>query len=167
MKESEELEEFVLILYWDANTSICDGYLKVGISHLRLNDFDAGIYLAFLSELDGIWLDAQQHLHNSIFIAVHDGTVFWYDGAGTLIAYVFENGIEFNTFVFGLLSQNAHHFLDWVSHVELSEVVPELIILYLREVKHILDNKVHHLSRVLLGGFTLVKLLQDLDALLE
>ena len=75
--------------------------------------------------------------------------------------------IKVYVFILGFLSQNAHDFLNGVPNVENFVIVPKLIRLDLGEVQHILYDKVHQLSWILLDYPAFIELLQNLYAFLK
>lgn len=156
-----------MILNRDANPSVDDWDLKIPILRLLfLDDFNHSLHFAFLGELQGIGLQAQQDLHNPVFIAVDERTEFdeWLSNFFSDIDVV---DAEVYILVLGFLLEDAHHFFDAVSDIEFFEVVSKFIAFNLSEVEHVLNYEVHQLSWVLLNYLAFVKFLKDWDAPFE
>ena len=92
-----------------------------------------------------------------MFVAVYERTL---DIAFTIIIQpnILKLGIEFDLFIQSFLPLNAHDFLNSLPYVENRVVLPKFIAFDLCKVKHVLDDEIHNLSRVLLHFLSVGKL---------
>ena len=100
---------------------------------LPLHNFYQSLHLALLSELEGIGLQAQKHLHNTMLVTGNYGTVTHQKGGVTFVDAL-ELNSESEILVFGFLPLNAHDLFNSVSDIKSGEVLPELTSFDLRVV---------------------------------
>jgi len=69
LNESKELEYLVLVLPWNADSSILDYHFQI-LSFLLVDNLHSNGHTAFPGELQRIRLEVEQHLHDSLLICV-------------------------------------------------------------------------------------------------
>lgn len=117
-----------------------------------MDDFNHCLDLSLLSEFKGISLKSKKNLHDPMFITIdHRGEIRIVFHKPVTDCNVFIFNVEIYIFILGLLPLDTHDLLNRLSDVENLVIVSKLITLDLSEVKHVLDDEIHELSRVLLN----------------
>lgn len=114
-------------------------------------------------------MQTQQDLHDSMFIAIDHWReiIAFADRLTIILSNIDEIYFEIQILIFGLLSLNAHYFLNGFPDIKKFKIVSEFITLDLSEVEHVLYNKIHQGSRILLDFFAFIKFFQNLNTLFK
>ena len=164
LHKSEKLEKLLLIflgntdscvLHWDFNE------LFVQFVENDLNSYDNG---SLLGELEGVRLEAKEHLHDSLLVRVD----YWAVRAEIprlVLSNIDKLCIEVNCLLLCLLSLNAHYFVYTLPDVKALEILSELIGFDLGIIEEILHHETHNVSRGLLHLQAFVKVFKDSFAL--
>ena len=155
LDEPEQLEQLVLVLVRDADSSVIYRYLQILAASLRfrLQDLRRHNDASTLGELESIRLQIQQHLHDPLLVRVEERA----EASGRLpdefiqlvvalfLAEVREPGPELDSGLVSFLTLNAHDLLDSFSDVEWFDVGPEFTRLDLGVVQEVLNEEAHQL----------------------
>ena len=95
IKKTKKFKKLILIFFLDANARVFDTYLQELFSILR-HDLNLNGNISFPRELDSIALDAQQNLHDPLFIGDDQRSVGILILIKLIVTYIREIDFEFN-----------------------------------------------------------------------
>jgi hypothetical protein len=153
LDEPKEFEQLLMIFLSYSNTSVDHWYPQEWVLY-PFYDLYFSLHLSWRSEFQSVSLQPKKDLHYPLLVAAYQVTFF-------ILQLPFERRKKLDLFCLGFLLLNLHNFLNCVNNIELFKILPELPVLYLGEVKKILDYEIHELSCVLLHNFTFLKFVQD------
>lgn len=139
LDEAKKLEEFVLVFLWDSYACVNHWNFQEVISLVVLNYFNFGLNWTFLREFKSVPLKSIEYLHNSVLVTTNK----WAYLFSTLTSNVNVLSFELQILVIGFLALNAHDFFNSFLNVEHLIVFSKFMTFYLREIKEILNYKVH------------------------
>jgi hypothetical protein len=147
LNEAKKLEEFRLVFLGYANACINNWDLDESVLIL-VNDLYSDSYFAFLSEFEGVGLEAKKHLHDPLF-------VWFYNWAVLKRTLAFSNidklRVEFYALLLSSLSLDTHYLLDAIFDIESLHHLSELVCPNLSIIKEILHHETHYIGRWLLN----------------
>ena len=122
---------------------------------------------ASLCELEGIWLEAEEYLHDPLLVGFDQAAVGW---PWVLIFSLFniDKGCKKPCIIIGGFSLlDEHHIVDSSDNVKLFYVDPELTWLYLSKVEHVLNHELEAEGAWLLDFESIVELADDPEAFFD
>ena len=164
--KAKKLEKLSMILLVYANACVNYRYLEESVLVLG-NNFHLDLHETLLGELEGIWLNSKEHLHNPLVIPKHERAVssqgIWLI---SLLIDINKLCCEVNVQVSCFLPLDAHDFLNALPDVKLLVDLSEFVRLDLCIIKHILHYEAHDIGWRLLDFNAILQFLYDFNALL-
>lgn len=163
LNETEQLEEFSLILLTYADPSILNRNLDFLVfnKHASLNDFDIYLNSAFTSEFDGVCLQCEKNLHDPLLITLN----IWGEYTFLLRSFTLWNililNLKTDSFCLSIKSLYLHNFFDGVPNIELGDVLPKFPRLNLGVIEEVFDQGTHEFQRRFLDCQTFPQFLND------
>ena len=93
-------------------------------------------YFTLSGVFDGIGLETEENLHDSLFIRVDEKSI--------IVCIVVET--EIDSFLFRIILLHVDNFLHHLGHVEFACFLIKLSSFYLSLIKHILNSKLHEVG---------------------
>jgi hypothetical protein len=146
LNHSKELEQILLILLWNSYTIVFHTYLQE-LLVIILNNINCDLNLSILGKFQGIRLQTEEYLHNSLLVCSDNGFI---------LDILIEVKQLWNVVVQGFSLLNLHYLIHDRDNIKVTDVFPESSSLNLSEVKKVLDNVGQDAGRRLLDQVTIV-----------